>query len=681
MAKDNSLLFFDMSKILKYYTRIILFLLPIFFLPVVIDIFGFGKSWFLTVSAMIGIVIWVLDLLLSKKEKFKYGKILGLALLVLAWTTVLFLRLPVGVRMRSFFNPYGFGTIIGMVGWVFLWLQTSDKEEGREQLKWLTAAGILVAVGSLVAFLLPASKLPIVWPKDNPIVSINSNWSLTGSVLTEMFLFLFLGLIWFGKLMRRLKTGEYISEAVVTAMLVLVLAVDGYKVYKTGLTLLDWNTAWVVAAETFKRLPIFGVGVGNFVEAFNQYRPTAYNLTKYWTNSFNVSRSGLLQIWTEWGTVGLLLVLIPILNFALANIRNLKKNGNWIVGLMFVIFVFFPMDILYMFILMWFLVWKAEEKKEIGLVLKIGEGGFNAMPYVVAMLLLAGVAYNSWWEGRVLLGEAYMRQSLVAAGKNDGSATYNLQIKAIGINPYMADYRRSYSQTNMALAGVLLANKEIGDEDKQKATVLVQQGVREAKAAISLDTINPIYWINLANVYRQLFGVVQGAEDWSFQALQQAVAVDPINPVTRLDMGGLLYASGRYDEADREFEKVVVSKQNFPNGWYNWAYSAKKMNKIADAIQRLTQAVALVSIDSGDYEKASKELVDWKKEYDDLMKKQGASASALAPKPETLKTPEVLPTGGEERVNVPAEELEPPKVSPIPTETQVAPSSVVTPTE
>ena len=190
------------------------------------------------------------------------------------------------------------------------------------------------------------------------------------------------------------------------------------------------------------------------------------------------------------------------------------------------------------------------------------------------------------------------------------------------------------------------------DEDRQKASTLVQQAVREGKAAIALDENNPIYWLNLAMIYRQLVGMVDGAADWSYQAYQQAVVLEPANPISKLDLGGLLFAANKFEEADRVFEQVVTTKPDFANGWYNWAYSAKKLNKLEFAVARLTQAVALVPATSGDYEKANGELTTWKKEL-------AASAEAMAPKAETLKTAEPLPTTGKEQVVVPTGELAP----------------------
>jgi tetratricopeptide (TPR) repeat protein len=268
----------------------------------------------------------------------------------------------------------------------------------------------------------------------------------------------------------------------------------------------------------------------------------------------------------------------------------------------------------------------------------------------------------------MVLGDFYLRNSLVAAAKNDGGNTYNLQIKAIANNPFSAEYRRIYSQTNLALAETMLSNKEITDDDKEKASVLIQQSVREAKAAIALNQADPDKWLNLAAIYKSLIGVVDGAADWSYQAYSQAVALNPTDPTSGLDLGGLLYAAGQYEEADRMFEQVVTNKNDYANGWYNWAYSAKKLNKLANAVDRLSQALTLVPATSGDYEQASTELATWKKEYDEAVKKyneQVKAAEEEAKKAETLTTPEPLPTGNvESQIPIPSGgDIQPPVVN------------------
>lgn len=652
-----------MKEIMKYYVRLFMFLLPILFLPMTMDPFGFGKNWLLLALGMVGMLLWVVDLLINRREGFKINKLWGLGLLLMVWAWIGWWREPLGVRTRSFTDIGGIGTLTALGLWFFLWLQVTDKEEEKKQFGWLTVSGIIVAITSIAVFLIPASKLPIIWPKNNPILSINSIWSLSGSILSEAILVLYLVVEWGKRLVLKLRVEKvkgYLREAAITAVLMLVLFLDLYRIFKSGWINLDGSTAWIIAAETFKRMPIWGIGIGNFWQAFNNFRPNSYNLTGVWASSFKFSSMGILQLWTEMGTVGLGLVALMV-----AGLVKQKKNFEYFKMLMMVVLaLFLPVNLVTLMLLVWLAAGSVFETRTVPLNLKVGDKGLNILPWLSGGMIIAVTVFGGYWMFRVLLADIFIRQSLVAASKNDGGGTYNLQIKSIGMLSSMADYRSTYSQTNMALALTILANKAVTEDDKQKASVLIQQAVREAKAAIALDGNNPSYWSNLASIYRSLIGMVDGSADWSFQAYQQSTFLDPANVMTKLELGGLLYAANRYDEADRVFEQVVTGKQDFANGWYNWAYTAKMTNRLADAVARMTQALALVPVDSGDYEKASKELAAWQKELDAATKQ----AQQQAKPAETLQTPGPLPTVAKEaKVNVPTGELQPPTVAPQPT--------------
>jgi tetratricopeptide (TPR) repeat protein len=314
----------------------------------------------------------------------------------------------------------------------------------------------------------------------------------------------------------------------------------------------------------------------------------------------------------------------------------------------------------------WLLASRKAETGKGRMVLKVGEKGWNVMPAAVAVVVVAGVGLVGREIGREILGERYMKKSIVAAGKNDAKGTYDWQIRAITMNPTMADYRKVYAQTNLSIAQGLLSAPELSDEQKQQAAMLVQQAVREGKTAVNLEPLEPKYWLNLAEIYRGLIGLVDGAAEWSYQAYAQAVGLDGVNPLARLQLGGLLYSAGRWEEADRVFELVVSTKGDFANGWYNWAYSAKQLKKLPEAIQRLGQALSLVPVDSADYDKASQELGEWKKELEEINKKLAVTPTPTG-KAGVLKTAEPLPTGAKEKVEVPKTGLEPPAGEATPT--------------
>lgn len=668
-----------MTKVLKIYTRIILLVLPFFFLPIIYDVFGLGKSGFLLLSGVLGMVLWVVSLLTDKTATVKYSKWLWWVLILLVWSVVSFFRMTAGGQARSIASSLGIGNFMGLVMWFFLWLQVRSKEELKKQFDFLSISAVIVGLTSLVAFMIPASKLPFLWPKETPLISITEGWSITGSMLAEVIFFLFLSVEWVKKLVLKLKEksefGEYFTESLAVIFFGLIMFLDIYKLVKIGWVYVNGTTAWVVAAETLKNNPIFGVGLGNFVEAFSRFRPVSFNMTKFWSNTFGISSVGILHFWTELGTVGLLVILI----MAMMVWKKRKDKGFAKVVLLGLLTLVLPPNFLTLVLLFWVMASEWGEVKEMKLSLPLGEGGFNVMPYLVSLLLLVVAGFSGYKMVRAVLGDYYWRESLVATSKNDGAGAYNYQIKSIGMNPNLADYRAVYAQTNLALAQNFLnvpQGEEITEENKQKASTLVQQAVREAQAAVNLDKNVAAYWLNLGSVYKSLVGLVDNTLDWSVQSYQQAAILDPVNPNINMELGSLFYGSENYSLAERSFEEVLKDKSDMANAWYNWAYAAKKQNKLQDAVSRLEQAVKLVPADSSDYEKANEELTTWKKELEEAVKKyneqlkeqqqqQQQTSEQKKPASEPLTTPQPLPTvGDEEKVNVPADKLEPPTVTP-----------------
>jgi len=668
-----------MTKVLKIYTRIVLLLAPFFFLPVVYDSFGLGKSGFVLLSGALGLILWGISLLTDKKIEVRYSKWLWWILILFVWSVVSFLKMTQGGQARSMTSALGIGGLAGLVLWFFLWLQIREKGEIKKQMMFLTISSVLVAVASLVAFLIPDSKLPLSWPANNPIISIGSGWSITGSLLSEVVLFLVVLIFWMKSLVKKIKDkvefNDYFKEAIGVAFFGLVLLLDIYKIIKQGWVYLDGTSAWVIAAETLKNNPIFGVGLGNFIEAFSRFRPVSFNLTSYWSGTFGSSSVGLLNWWTELGTVGLLIVLM----MAFMGWKKRGEGGFWNWGVLGLIVLVLPPTYLNVFLLFWILALTAGEVKEAKMILPVGEKGINIMPYLSILLILAISGFSGYKMVKIMLADYYWKESLVAAAKNDGSGVYNLQTKAIQMNPNLSDYRAIYSQTDLALAKTILSSteaKELSTEDKEKVSTLIQQAVLHAQAAVKLDGNVAAYWTNLGSIYKSLVGVVDDSLNWSVQSYQQAAVLDPVNPMINMELGSISYGAGDYVSAERYFEDAVKDKNDYANAWYNWAYAAKQQNQLQNAVSRLDQALKLVPVDGDDYIKGKEELDKWNKEleealkkYQEQLKQQQAAQQQQAPdasqkSTEPLTTPEPLPTqGAEEQVNVSNKDLQPPEAT------------------
>lgn len=680
-----------MKRILKIYSRVILLVFPLFFLPIVYDSFGLGKNIFLLVSGLIGLVLWIIDWLKNKGEVLITNKWLKWVVFGLIWGAISYFKMNLGSQSRSMASLLGVGGMLGLMTWFFIWMQIRDKGEYKKQLNWLSISAVVVGLASIVAFIIPTSRMPWVWPEKNPLVSIGQGWSLTGGILAEAVLFLFLLIEWVKRITKKLKEksdfGSYFVEAIAVVFFGLLTFLSAYKLVKIGWTYLDFRSSWAIAVETLKTQALFGVGLGNFMEAFSRFRPASFNMTNLWAATMMISGMGILHVWAELGLVG----LISIILISISVLKRRKEDGFYEVLLLGLMALLLPPTFLITFLLFWVISSKFDETKEVKIILPLGEGSFNVLPYLLSILILVITGFGVYKVTRATIGDYYYRQSILAASKNDGSGAYNNQIKAIGMNPNLADYRAIYAQTNLALASNFLnvgTGETMTDENKEKASTLIQQAVREAQAAVSLDKNIGAYWYNLGSIYQSLVGMIDNALDWSIQSYQQAAILDPVNSSYNMSLGSLMYGAGNYPLAERYFEEAIIDKNNFANAWYNRAYAAKQQNKLQDAVVYMQQAMNLVPVDSDDYTKAKKDLDEWQKQldeaiaqYQEQLKQQQAQQQQTVPvETETLKTPEPLPTmGEEEKVDIPAEQLEP-KITVMPTVTPtVEPTKTVEP--
>ncbi|MDP1709485.1 MAG: tetratricopeptide repeat protein, partial [Candidatus Komeilibacteria bacterium] len=241
-------------------------------------------------------------------------------------------------------------------------------------------------------------------------------------------------------------------------------------------------------------------------------------------------------------------------------------------------------------------------------------GGFIYPLMVFPLVIWGGLLYLGY---RQVLANHYYYQSIVAAAANDGIKTYNLQSKAIGADPSSPAYRWAYAQTNLALANAIASqatkDKPLTDEQRNNISQLIQQTINEAKSTVALDPRSAAAWENLAATYRSLINFAQGADQWSIDSYQQAIALDPLNPRLRLDFGSLYYGQKKYDLAANLFSQAVSLKSDYANAHYNLAAALKELGQYQLAANAYQNTLSLVPVDSQDFTTVNSELEAIKK--------------------------------------------------------------------
>lgn len=628
-----------LDKIIVWGIAILAFVVPLFFLPLTTDFYDFNKNLFLILITLLLLMLWIFKLAVSPQIKLVKTP-LDVPMIFFGLAFGLSTIFASANKIEALLDPGATGTIIALVLLYFIITNNLAKEGINLIKKALIGSGLAISLIAIFQFTgLTETITQIAWLKSR-------TWTPAGApMIVIMFLAIILPLIIapfvknFVKTANPAAVGRIFGTGLVALLVLVGLILTIFQAFP--LIILPYQTSWQIAVESFKQNPLFGVGPQNFITAFNRFRTIGFNSYDFWNIRFGSASNYPLHLLTTTGILGLL-------SFAWLAVRSLKEKPksqnvplyiSVIVPLLFLIALPANFLILFCFFILLALLSLSRETS-------LDEVQANKQPWVTRILFVASFflfASSAYLGSRAFAAEVYYKQSLDALAKNQGIPTYNLQIKAIGLNPKKTSFRIAYSQTNLALANALSAKKDLSDQDRANITKLVQQAINDAKTATALAPDDSASWENLAQVYRSIINFAQGADQWAATAYQQAIITDPVNPRMRLNLGGFYFSLGQYDQAIRFFQDSANLKPDYANAYYNLAAAYQEQKKYPEAYSSLLNAVNLVPADSSDYQKAKTEL-------DELAKKLPSttpatpSAKAVSKPEEALTQPEPLPS-------------------------------------
>jgi hypothetical protein len=661
---------------INYLTIGLIFLFPIFFLPITAEFYPLNKQTLLLVFTGVMTLLWLVKMFLNQTLVFRKTTLdLPVILLALAYLIISLVAIP--NKVIAFSAPTGVGTVLTLTLLYFVITNNLALKSLRSLLHALIASTTLLGLVAIFQYLGVAEALisseKFFWLKDKLFTPAGPPLVLIPLLLVGLSLAITLFLKEFNKkaLLISVLTG---GASIIMAVGLILTVAQVLPGKERSLTLLSYRDSWAIAIESLKLNPLFGVGPGNYSSAFNRFRPVTFNNNDFWNLSFGNASSYPLELLT----IGGLLALVPYLFLLLKTFRlwlttyRQKREDSLalLIGTAFVFFLPWLMGNSLIFLSLTFIFLAALSSLS-------GRGELVGLKSKTVVLIALGAglliilpAFYFW--GRVYAADVIYRQSLEALAQNQGVQVYNLQIRTINLNPYSPNYRLVYSQTNFALANAIASQTDLTDQDRTNITQLIQQAIREAKIATSLNPTDAANWENLAQIYRNLLNFAQGADQWAIAAYRQAIATDPINPRIRVNLGGFFYSLQSYEAATRQFENAVELKPDFANGYYNLAAAYRERKMYPEAYQAMQMVVNLLPADSADYQKAINEL-------DELAKMLPTEASPSAQKEAPAKPEEVLT----EPQPLPSPVIQPPiklpeeagpEISPTPTTQETTPT-------
>lgn len=693
----------DIANILRKISlgiiSITLFAFPILFTTVNTDPFTLPRQVFIVIAASLLIVLWAAISVLQRKIVLKTNPFM----LPLGLFTVVILASAILSR-----NMYdSLAVSIPVIACFILFFVLVNTVSDRRDFFLVGGSLLLGAVVSTVISILYFFQIYIL-----PISATQNKYFTTfGSPIQHIiFLLPLLIICGFAFLVDFKRRGTKLNydqmfTALSGAVLLLGVGIILYQIITapTKPVLLPYTYGFQIATASISQdssrfllaLP-FGSGYGTFLSDYTRFKfPTINTNPQLWSYQFTYSSSFVLELLTTAGVLGFLAYLFVVYRILRTRAR---QGGPVYLGIVTILILsfFLPFSLIEVFLLFvligiytsMLVIMQDKRIDTVRLSLVAFKDGFLSMeetsdpdrrykkdsrvlPGIVAAVLLLIAGYTSYLAANLFLADMKIARSLNAQVRTNGEAVYNLQRDALIQFPYRSDYYRLFSQLNLGLASTISQSVPQGQtaspQIQQTVSQLLQQAVNNARTAVAFAPVTAVNWENLASIYRNLIGVGQNADQFSIATMNQAIALDPSNPLFRIELGGIYYQMGQFDAAQTQFAEAIRLKPDFANAYYNLGHAYESKGDNQAALSAYQAALSLLTNDS-DKKRLQSEI--------DALSKKGAQATGQNRQQNTV--------GGNAQ-NQPKLELTTPTSAPVPTGTQVKvppppTSAVATPT-
>ncbi|AKM83255.1 hypothetical protein A2422_00110 [Candidatus Woesebacteria bacterium RIFOXYC1_FULL_31_51] len=578
-----------MTKVIKlldkYIFYAIIFLFPLFLLPIFPNYFETAKLLLLVSGVLLLSIVKIIGGLTSNSFKLSTSKI-DIFIVIFSVIYIVSGLIASPNKFDAFFVP-GTATFIVLSSLIYFFT-TQLQEREKKDLEFVLVLSTLIAAGVQIASF---------------VGLIQKNFSTFGNLITSFTYYIAILPVAFYKVFKKEKIAKNIFYGIASFIILVGTFVSFYQILpnkNNALKLPKLSTSWSIAIDTLKQSPLLGIGPANYLESYNKYRPITANSNDTWTSRFLVSSNTPLTILSEVGIIGLL-AFLAIFYFSL---RKLKLNNPIYVSL-FIIFVIslilpLPVSAFPLMMLLFALNTMTHEN--------VGNFSSKTPIIIISVPLAIIIAFISFFAFKYFYAEFTFSKVITEMSKGNGVKAYEEINKTININPYVDRYHLVSASIDIALAGSLAKIENLSEDDKKTLTQLIQQTVQEAKAAATLNPRSASSWENLGDVYNSVTSFAKDADAFAIQSYSQAIYLDPINPTLRIKLGGIYYAQGKFADAAKVFELAVVAKPDLANAHYNLAMAYKEDKQLEKAKEQMNLTLSLLGKDSKDFETAKKEL-------------------------------------------------------------------------
>lgn len=591
---------YDDLSLLKYarwLVYILVFSIPLFFLPWTSEVLEFNKQFLIFILAGAGLILYLGQVirtghLILKKSPANYAILIFLAAILLA-------SLFSDFRYQSIFGGFGAGfyeSLVSSVSFAVLFFlilnvfgigPNSAREDASGLLNIFGLSLFLVLLlGTLQIFGLSVFKLFGISQQAFSTVGTFNSLGIMAAVLMilslskigfkkgtyfgyvripAIFLSLFLLLLinwwvlWLAAIsglvfvlvsnsMSDWRVSNYFWPSSVILLAVVFMLLNFNLTGVLGIDLPieiapSFAASFEITRQVLVKDALFGVGPENFSLAFDLYKPVSINSTVFWNTRFSEAASELFNTAAAFGLVGFLAFM-----FLVWTVFRLGFKNYGLISVLMVLlaaFVLYPYNMTLGFslwLLMGLLVLSIS-KKEDELVINLEKSPRHSLitsVSFVGVLVLAVIGFY-YTTLRYVADIKFVR----ALAAEDIDRQTQLLADVVNLSGGEDTYSQSLASQLISRVGQELQNLSGAKTDKERQNIISRVQNFSATAINLSGEItrrhgeNAANWFFRATVYENLINVVKGSDEWAVGMYREYSKLSPRDPVPYLRTGNI----------------------------------------------------------------------------------------------------------------------------------------------
>jgi len=374
-----------------------------------------------------------------------------------------------------------------------------------------------------------------------------------------------------------------------------------------------------IVTNVIKERPWIGSGPGTFSFDYAKFHSPLLNQTIFWGTRFASGASEILDWIATKGIFGGLALLGLIIGAIVFSIRGLMKlqveSFRWMMGLgilaslaaVITSQIFYPANFS-LWVLFWVLlgglgVFLGGEFRKISLA----PSSFLALGFSFLFLIVLIFGFGLLFlGGQKYLAEVWYLQGIRAFGRGELDLAITKVLAAANLNPSVDLYWRDLSQLYLARVNQIAADQDLSDEERQQQTqVAIANAVTSAQQTARVAPANVANWNVQGFVYRSLIGI-PNADTFAISSYQRAIELEPASPFSWAEIGRVYLFQAQNLARQEGKEKEVEQALN---------QSLEQLNKALELKSDYAPAhylIALVYQQQGKTEEAISKLEETK---------------------------------------------------------------------